>query len=95
MEATVQKHIQKKTARLRMKRVLIQLLSFAREQALSCLFPVVIFASLALTKIVPLPFLPRYDWLLIGFQGRFFLDCRLCFKHTNASMTSFSLYQNC
>lgn len=72
MEATVQKHIQKKTARLRMKRVLIQLLSFAREQALSCLFPVVIFASLALTKIVPLPFLPRYDWLLIGFQGRFF-----------------------
>ncbi|MCX8047537.1 MAG: DUF817 domain-containing protein, partial [Anoxybacillus gonensis] len=26
---------------------------------------VVIFASLAVTKIVPLPFLPRYDWLLI------------------------------
>lgn len=95
MEATVQKHVQKKTVRLRMKRALVQLLLFAREQALSCLFSVVIFASLALTKIVPLPFLPRYDWLLIGFQGRFFLDCRLCLKHTNASMTSFSLYQNC
>lgn len=65
MEATVQKHIRKKTVRLRMKRALVQLLLFAREQALSCLFPVVIFASLALTKIVPFPFLPRYDWLLI------------------------------
>ena len=45
--------------------VLRQLLSFAWEQALSCLFPVVIFASLALTRCVPLPFFPRYDWLLV------------------------------
>lgn len=29
------------------------------------MFPVVIFASLALTKIAPLPLLPRYDWLLV------------------------------
>ncbi|MCA1040107.1 DUF817 domain-containing protein [Bacillus infantis] len=42
-----------------------QLCRFGWEQALSCLFPVVIFASLALTKIIPLPFLPRYDWLLL------------------------------
>lgn len=42
-----------------------QLVRFGLEQALSCLFPVVIFASLAITKIVPLPFLHRYDWLLI------------------------------
>jgi uncharacterized membrane protein YoaT (DUF817 family) len=42
-----------------------QLLRFDWEQAQSCLFPVVIFASLAITKIIPLPFLPRYDWLLI------------------------------
>lgn len=42
-----------------------QLVIFGWEQALSCLFPVVIFISLALTQIVPLPFLPRYDWLLI------------------------------
>lgn len=42
-----------------------QLVRFGREQALSCLFPVVIFASLALTQVIPLPFLPRYDWLLI------------------------------
>lgn len=45
-------------------RALKQLVRFGWEQALSCVFPAVIFASLALTKIVPLPFLPRYDWLL-------------------------------
>ncbi|MCG7346297.1 DUF817 domain-containing protein [Sporosarcina sp. ACRSL] len=46
-------------------RALIQLVRFGWEQALSCLFPVVIFASLAITKFVPLPFLARYDWLFI------------------------------
>lgn len=46
-------------------RALKQLVRFGWEQALSCLFPVVIFASLAITQIIPLPFLPRYDWLLI------------------------------
>ena len=44
---------------------ILQLVRFGFEQAMSCLFPVVIFASLALTQVVPLPFLPRYDWLLI------------------------------
>lgn len=48
-----------------MKHKLTQLLYFGREQALSCLFPVVIFASLAITKFAPLPFLARYDWLFI------------------------------
>ncbi|WP_421384785.1 DUF817 domain-containing protein [Bacillus salacetis] len=42
-----------------------QLILFGWEQALSCLFPVVIFASLALTQVLPLPLLARYDWLLI------------------------------
>lgn len=42
-----------------------QLVRFGWMQALSCLFPVVIFAALAMTKFIPLPFLPRYDWLLI------------------------------
>ncbi|WP_082798912.1 DUF817 domain-containing protein [Metasolibacillus fluoroglycofenilyticus] len=48
-----------------MKHKLQQLFYFGREQALSCLFPVVIFASLALTKFIPLPILARYDWLLL------------------------------
>lgn len=42
-----------------------QLILFGWQQALSCVFPVVIFASLALTQVIPLPLLPRYDWLLI------------------------------
>lgn len=46
-------------------RAVKQLIHFGWEQALSCLFPVVIFASLAITKWVPMPFLPRYDWLLL------------------------------
>ncbi|GIQ71184.1 DUF817 domain-containing protein [Xylanibacillus composti] len=42
-----------------------QLARFGWQQALSCVFPVAIFASLALTQLIPLPWLPRYDWLLI------------------------------
>ncbi|MFS0574792.1 DUF817 domain-containing protein [Sporosarcina sp. 179-K 3D1 HS] len=44
-----------------------QIARFGWEQALSCIFPVVIFGSLAITQVVPLPFLPRYDWLLLIF----------------------------
>ena len=42
-----------------------QLLHFTYEQALSCLFPVVIFLTLALSKIVLIPGLYRYDFILI------------------------------
>ncbi|NAO99822.1 DUF817 family protein [Halomonas sp. MG34] len=58
---------QNKTLKIRFKSSFKQLFHFGWEQALSCLFPVVIFASLAITQIIPLPFLPRYDWLLIIF----------------------------
>nr|WP_093041934.1 DUF817 domain-containing protein [Thalassobacillus cyri] len=51
----------------RIRRAIKQLFHFGWEQALSCLFSVVIFASLAITQFIPLPFLPRYDWLLIIF----------------------------
>jgi len=49
----------------RLNHTLLQLIRFGWQQALSCIFPVVIFASLALTKLIPLPWLPRYDWLLL------------------------------
>jgi uncharacterized membrane protein YoaT (DUF817 family) len=42
-----------------------QLFRFGWEQALSCVFPVVIFGALALTSVVHFPWLPRYDWLLL------------------------------
>jgi len=45
-------------------RLAAQLAHFGAQQALSCLFPAVIFASLALTRYIPLPLMPRYDWLL-------------------------------
>ncbi|MFX3673522.1 MAG: DUF817 domain-containing protein [Paenisporosarcina sp.] len=41
------------------------LFQFTYLQALSCLFPVIIFAAFALSKIVSVPFLPRYDFILL------------------------------
>nr|WP_232427724.1 DUF817 domain-containing protein [Thermobacillus composti] len=55
----------KVAVRRALTRLLAQLAHFGVQQALSCVFPVVIFASLALTRYIPLPLLPRYDWLLV------------------------------
>ncbi|PYI55560.1 DUF817 domain-containing protein [Paenibacillus flagellatus] len=49
----------------RLGQALRQLVRFGWQQALSCVFPAVIFVSLALTQQLPLPWLPRYDWLLL------------------------------
>jgi uncharacterized membrane protein YoaT (DUF817 family) len=65
MEESVQNIYQKDPLKDQFMKALKQLVRFGWQQSLSCLFPVVIFAALALTKIMPLPFLPRYDWLLI------------------------------
>jgi len=43
----------------------MQLVRFGWQQALACAFPVVIFAALAVTKVVPIPWIPRYDLLLL------------------------------
>ncbi len=67
MNLTIQNNYQKKTLKAQIMRAVKQLVRFGWEQALSCLFPVVIFVSLALTKFISLPLLPRYDWLLIIF----------------------------
>ncbi|REJ11828.1 MAG: DUF817 domain-containing protein [Paenibacillaceae bacterium] len=55
----------KVAVRRALTRLQAQLTHFGIQQALSCVFPVVIFASLALTRYIPLPLLPRYDWLLV------------------------------
>ncbi|WP_286164806.1 MULTISPECIES: DUF817 domain-containing protein [Clostridia] len=65
MNLDVQNEYQEKNLLTKIMRAIKQLVRFGWEQALSCLFPVVIFASLAVTQIIALPFLPRYDWLLI------------------------------
>ncbi|MFD2114416.1 DUF817 domain-containing protein [Paenibacillus yanchengensis] len=43
----------------------MQLLHFGYHQAMSCLFPVIIFATLAISKWVEIPFLARYDFILL------------------------------
>jgi uncharacterized membrane protein YoaT (DUF817 family) len=40
-------------------------LIFGWKQALCCIFPVIIFMTLAVSKAVPLPFIHRYDFILL------------------------------
>lgn len=42
-----------------------QLISFGVQQALSCIFPVAIFLTLAISKTIDIPFLYRYDFILL------------------------------
>ncbi|MBO8163215.1 MAG: DUF817 domain-containing protein [Brevibacillus sp.] len=48
-----------------MKRFVTLLVWFGWQQSLACLFPVFIFGSLALSSWVTIPWLPRYDLLLL------------------------------
>lgn len=41
-----------------------QLFYFGIEQAKACLFPVIIFLTLALTQVIEIPFMARYDFIL-------------------------------
>ncbi len=47
------------------KNGLLSLWHFGIQQALSCIFPVLIFLTLALSKVIEVPFLYRYDFILI------------------------------
>lgn len=46
-------------------RSIIQLLHFGYHQAMSCIFPVAIFGTLALSSVIPIPILHRYDAILV------------------------------
>ena len=63
MEITTREAARRAGAKLR--RAAAQLMRFGWEQAWSCLFPGVIFAALALTQWIPVPYVPRYDLLLL------------------------------
>ena len=63
----IQKHVFKAPFSTKAYDALKQLVHFAWQQAWSCLFPVVIFSSLAITQLISIPGLPRYDLLLIIF----------------------------
>lgn len=42
-----------------------QMVYFGYEQVKSCLFPAIIFLTLAVTKVVHVPWIPRYDLILL------------------------------
>lgn len=42
-----------------------QILHFGYQQAMSCLFPVLIFATIVVTKVIEIPFLHAYDFILV------------------------------
>ncbi len=48
-----------------MGKAIRRLIEFGWTQALCCLFPVAIFAAMAATKAVSIPFVPRYDLILL------------------------------
>lgn len=41
------------------------IIRFGYQQALSCIFPIAVFFILAVSKLIAIPFLPRYDFILI------------------------------
>jgi uncharacterized membrane protein YoaT (DUF817 family) len=52
-------------ARSRSIGYLVQLLHFAHREALSCAFPCLLFATLAVSKVIHVPYLHRYDLILL------------------------------
>ncbi|MFD0670957.1 DUF817 domain-containing protein [Cohnella sp. GCM10027633] len=49
----------------RLSTPIVQLLHFGYQQAMSCVFPVAIFGTLSLSSVVEVPFLHRYDAILL------------------------------
>ncbi|WP_422122303.1 DUF817 domain-containing protein [Planococcus sp. X10-3] len=50
------------------------LIHFTWQQALACIFPLIIFAALAVSKFVEIPYVPRYDFLLLAcIMGQIFM----------------------
>ena len=47
------------------QKYLLPVLHFGIQQALACVFPILIFLTLALSKVVSVPILHRYDFILV------------------------------
>jgi uncharacterized membrane protein YoaT (DUF817 family) len=45
-------------------RILTQIVHFGYQQAMSCIFPVAIFGTMALSHVIQIPFVHRYDFIL-------------------------------
>lgn len=53
----------------RLRAPIVQLLHFGYQQAMSCVFPVAIFGTLSLSSVGEVPFLHRYDAILLLLLG--------------------------
>jgi uncharacterized membrane protein YoaT (DUF817 family) len=85
--------------------LLREFFAFGYKEAISCVFPVFIFGMLAVTKIISIPFIPRYDLLLFAclsmqyFMYRLGLESKkevgvICFFHLlGVSMEIFKVSQ--
>lgn len=59
---------------------LLQLLHFGYQQAMSCIFPVAIFGTLAISKWLNVPFIYRYDLILMVLIAVQYLMYRSCLE---------------
>ena len=48
-----------------MIKIIKGLFVFAYQQSLACIFPVVVFVAMAVSLKVQIPYLPRYDFILL------------------------------
>src|SRR5687768_10452496 len=46
-----------------------ELLAFGLKNVFSCIFPAFIFGMLILSKLIHIPYIPRYDFLLLACIG--------------------------
>lgn len=84
-----------------------EFVAFGYKEAISCIFPVFIFGSLAVTRLFQIPGLPRYDLLLILCLGMQYFMYRvgfetgrevavICFFHfLGVTMEIFKVSHNC
>lgn len=49
-----------------LKSYIVELYHFTLKNALSCIFPVFVFSMLAVSKLIPVYIIPRYDFLLLA-----------------------------
>ncbi|MDQ0166289.1 uncharacterized membrane protein YoaT (DUF817 family) [Bacillus horti] len=66
IKQTKQTKPQKKQIKQKLYRMIADIYHFGVQQALACIFPVFIFGMLGLSKVIDIPFLHRYDFLLLS-----------------------------
>lgn len=66
LHATILRFLHRRAGDTRTDAFLREFFTFGYKEAISCIFPVFIFGMLAITRLVSIPGIPRYDLLLIA-----------------------------